>query len=197
MRAISAYMGERYPQFYFDLIPENGWQRSDAFQFEKIGLAEVDKMPAEMQAKHRHIAVKIITNRAVTHEIVRHRPVAYLQESQRYCRYDKEQFGNEVTFIKPLFYLDDTPEYKLWEKAMLETEKIYLELLKTSSPQAARTVLPNSCKTEIIVFANLLQWRHIFRLRTPPAAEPSMREIMIPLQLEFVKMFPTVFSGNN
>ena len=80
---------------------------------------------------------------------------------------------------------------------MQKTEKIYLELLKTSSPQAARTVLPNSCKTEIIVFANLLQWQHIFRLRTPPAAEPSMREIMIPLHAEFVKMFPAVFAEGN
>jgi thymidylate synthase (FAD) len=96
-----------------------------------------------------------------------------------------------------MFYSEETPEYKLWEKAMAATEKIYLELLKTSSPQAARTVLPNSCKTEIIVFANLLQWRHIFRLRTPPTAEPSMREIMIPLQKEFAKMFPDVFSDNN
>ncbi len=193
VKAISAYLAERYPQFYFDLIPGNGWEKIDGFQFEKIHLQDVDKMPVNLLAKHRHLAVKIITNRAVTHEIVRHRPVAYLQESQRYCRYDKEQFGNEVTFIKPMFYADDTPEYKLWEKAMLDTEKIYLELLKSSSPQAARTVLPNSCKTEIIVFANLLQWQHIFRLRTPPAAEPSMREIMIPLQAEFVKMFPAVF----
>ena len=96
-----------------------------------------------------------------------------------------------------MFYADDSPEYELWKKAMVDTEKLYLELLKTSSPQAARTVLPNSCRTEIVVFANLLQWLHIFKLRTTPAAEPSMREIMIPLLDEFKKMYPDIFSALN
>jgi thymidylate synthase (FAD) len=143
-------------------------------------------------AKHRYVAVRIITNRAVTHEIVRHRPCSYLQESQRYCRYADDKFGNEVTFIAPMFFEEGSKEYKLWEKGMLETEKIYLKLLATSSPQAARTVLPNSCKTEIIVFANLLEWLHIFRLRTPKNAEPSMREVMI-LAKAFQERFPAVF----
>jgi thymidylate synthase (FAD) len=71
---------------------------------------------------------------------------------------------------------------------------MYLQLLETSTPQAARTVLPNSCKTEIIVYANLAEWLHIFRLRTTKAAEPSMREVMIPLQQDFRKRFPEIFS---
>ncbi len=75
---------------------------------------------------------------------------------------------------------------------MTETEAIYLKLLETSSPQAARTVLPNSCKTEIIVYCNLEEWRHIFDLRTSNAAEPSMREIMIPLAEEIRKRYPTI-----
>jgi thymidylate synthase (FAD) len=83
----------------------------------------------------------------------------------------------------------------LWEKAMEETEKIYLELLENSSPQAARTVLPNSCKTELITFANLLEWLHIFRLRTSKGAEPSMREVMIPLLYKFQEKYPTILSG--
>ena len=72
----------------------------------------------------------------------------------------------------------------------LETEQLYLKLLETSTPQAARTVLPNSCKTELIVYANLQEWRHIFRLRTTKAAEPSMREVMIPLHQELLGRFP-------
>jgi thymidylate synthase (FAD) len=78
---------------------------------------------------------------------------------------------------------------------MADTEKIYLELLETSSPQAARTVLPNSCKTELIVFANLMEWLHIFKLRTSMAAEPSMREVMIPLLGRFQSLFPQIFDG--
>jgi thymidylate synthase (FAD) len=72
-------------------------------------------------------------------------------------------------------------------------EQQYFRLLETSTPQAARTVLPNSCKTEIIVYANLLEWRHILTLRTSTAAEPSMREVMIPLQQKLQQRFPTVF----
>ncbi len=157
-------------------------------------LSEVDRLPADKLLKHRHIAVKFIVNRAVTHEIVRHRPCSFLQESQRYCRYSDDKFGSEVTFIKPMFYDEDSPEYEIWRRAMLDTEQMYLQLLATSTPQAARTVLPNSCKTELIVYANLDEWRHIFKLRTTKAAEPSMREVMIPLQQDFKQRFPSIFS---
>jgi thymidylate synthase (FAD) len=77
---------------------------------------------------------------------------------------------------------------------MLDTEQMYLQLLETSTPQAARTVLPNSCKTELIVYANLAEWKHIFKLRTTKAAEPSMREVTIPLFDDFKLRFPTVFT---
>lgn len=195
VKAITSFLGEKYPLFFFDLVPKNGWMPQSGVSIKKIPLSEVDEMSIDLRCKHRYIAVKIITNRAVTHEIVRHRPVSYLQESQRYCRYDKDQFGSEVTFIKPMFYEEGTPGYELWAKAMEETESIYLKLLECSSPQAARTVLPNSCKTEIIVYANLIEWLHIFRLRTSKGAEPSMREIMIPLLLDFKDLFPKIFEG--
>jgi thymidylate synthase (FAD) len=94
-----------------------------------------------------------------------------------------------------MFFKDGSEEYSLWEKAMQETEKIYLKLLETASPQAARTVLPNSCKTELITFANLLEWLHIFKLRTSKGAEPSMREVMIPLLHKFQEKYPVVFDG--
>jgi len=195
VQAITVYLSGRHPLFFKDLVPEQGWPQADnGVRAEKISLEQVEKLEPKLLARHRHLAVKFITNRAVTHEIVRHRPCAYLQESQRYCRYDKEQFGNEVTFIKPMFFAEGSPEYALWEKAMADTESIYLDLLKTSSPQAARTVLPNSCKTEIVVYTSLDQWHHIFKLRTPGAAEPSMREVMIPLLAEFNTMYPAIFS---
>jgi thymidylate synthase (FAD) len=193
IKGITAFLGARYPLFFDDLKPKSGWMPQTGIKIRKVPLAEVDSLPAEQLARHRSIAVKFITNRAVTHEIVRHRPCSFLQESQRYCRYDKNQFGNEVTFIKPMFFEDASPEYAIWEKAMRETEAMYLDLLKTVSPQAARTILPNSCKTEIVVYASLAEWGHIFMQRTSPAAEPSMRELMIPLHSEFKKIFPAVF----
>ncbi|MBU0728923.1 MAG: FAD-dependent thymidylate synthase [Proteobacteria bacterium] len=197
IKAITGFLGERYPLFFSDLKPKAGWLQHEGIHIEKIPLDQVEKLSSDLLARHRHIAVKFTVNRAVTHEIVRHRPCSYLQESQRYCRYSEDKFDSQVTFIKPMFFEEGTEDYKKWEKAMIETEKIYLKLLKTSSPQAARTVLPNSCKTELITYANLIEWVHIFKLRTSRAAEPSMREVMIPLLDDFKKRFPTVFADLN
>ncbi len=171
----------------------HGLREENNILVRKLDLQEVDKLPSALVANHRFCGVKFTVNRAVTHEIVRHRPCSYLQESQRYCRYSQDKFGNQVTFIKPMFYEEGTEEFSLWQKAMEDTEKIYLQLLDTSTPQAARTVLPNSCKTEIIVYCNLTEWKHIFKLRTSPAAEPSMREVMIPLAAEMKERYPSVF----
>ena len=171
----------------------HGLREKSNIEVRKLELSEVDALSAELIAQHRFCGVKFIINRAVTHEIVRHRPCSFLQESQRYCRYSQDKFNNQVTFIKPMFYDEGTDEYALWLKAMEDTEKIYLKLLDSSTPQAARTVLPNSCKTEIIVYCNLAEWKHIFKLRTTPAAEPSMREIMIPLAAEMKERYPAVF----
>jgi len=157
VKAMAAFLGERHPLFFFDLAPRHGFVPQEGISIEKFPLEEVERLPADLYAKHRHIAVKFIVNRAVTHEIVRHRPVSYLQESQRYCRYAEDRFGGEVTFIKPMFFEEGTEEYRLWEEAMRETERRYLALLETSTPQAARTVLPNSCKTELIAYCNLLE----------------------------------------
>lgn len=156
----------------------------------KVSLSEVEEMPADLLARHRYIGVKFIVNRAVTHELVRHRPCSFLQESQRYCRYSQDKFGNQVTFIKPMFYQKGTVEYSLWQQAMEDSERLYLQLLETSTPQAARTVLPNSCKTEIVMYCNLVEWKHIITLRTSQAAEPSMREIMIPFAEDLKKRYP-------
>ncbi len=193
VKGLGFFLGSRLPLFFADVAPKSGWIKQQGVDIEKLSLADVEALTSDQVAKHRYVGVKFFTNRAVTHEIVRHRPCSYLQESQRYCRYSESKFDNQVTFIKPMFYEEGTKEYDLWVKAMEETEKIYLQLLDSSTPQAARTVLPNSCKTEIIVYANLLEWLHIFRLRTTKAAEPSMRELMIPLLAEFKERFPAVF----
>ncbi len=195
IQAISSFLLEKHSLLFEDVAPDGGWSSHDSIDIEKISLEDVDKFSPKLLERHRHIAVKFIVNRAVTHEIVRHRPCSFLQESQRYCRYGENKFGSQVTFIKPLFYNEDSEEYCLWEKAMRDTEEIYLKLLETSSPQASRNVLPNSCKTELIVYANLTEWLHIFNLRTSRGADPSMREIMIPLLEQFKLTFPSVFEG--
>lgn len=152
---------------------------------DKVEVIDVDTEPClngnDAYKLHKHVAVKFITNRAVSHELVRHRPVAFLQESQRYCRYN-----DEVVFIdpRPAFpvFETDATNFEIWEQTCRDAEASYLELLRfKASPQAARTVLPNSCKTEIIVYCNLKEWEHIFNRRTSLAAEPSMIEAMHPV----------------
>ncbi|MFP3982404.1 MAG: FAD-dependent thymidylate synthase [Desulfurivibrionaceae bacterium] len=193
VKAAIEFLARRHPLFFEDLLPRHGLLPQQGVEVQKVPLEEVDGFSLDLKARHRYTAVKFTVNRAVSHEIVRHRPCSFLQESQRYCRYSNEKFGSEVTFIKPMFFAEGSPEYEEWRKAMEETEGIYLKLLETSSPQAARTVLPNSCKTEIIVYANLLEWLHIFRLRTSRGADPSMREVMIPLLSDFKMKFPGIF----
>lgn len=144
--------------------------------------------PHEIPYEHKKIAVKLITNRAVSHEIVRHRPCSFLQESQRYCRYSEGKFGNQITVInpRPFFNPETNPiSYKIWKDACEFSEYQYFRLLELgASAQAARTILPNSTKTEIIIYADTVEWEHIFSLRIPRSAEPSMRELTIPLQRE-------------
>jgi len=196
VQAMVDFLGASHPYLLEGVwkpVSRQGASAGSSISVEKVPLEQVEQLALNLLLRHRFLSVKFIVNRAVTHEIVRHRPCSFLQESQRYCRYSQDKFGNQVTFIRPLFFVPGSAEYKLWQQAMEVTEGLYLQLLETSTPQAARTVLPNSCKTEIIVYCNLAEWKHIFRLRTSPAAEPSMREVMIPLETEIQKRYPQLF----
>lgn len=142
----------------------------------------------EAMLEHFSFSVKFICDRGVTHELVRHRMCAFAQESQRYCAYTKKKFGSAITFIRPLFYHEGTMEYEVWKKSCENAEKSYFALINGgSTPEQARTVLPNSTKTEIVVTANLREWRHILKLRCDKAAHPQMRQVMDAL-LEVLRM---------
>ena len=148
----------------------------------------------ESPIEHYSVSVRVICDRGVSHEWVRHRLASYSQESTRYCNYSQDKFGNELTFIKPYFAELHTALYSTWVIAMAEAEKAYFDLLDFGAkPEDARSVLPNSIKTEFICTMNLREWRHFFRLRCAPAAHPAMREISIPLLAEFREMLPVVF----
>jgi thymidylate synthase (FAD) len=186
-------LAAKEPYLFEDIFnPDKALELDPQVNVKKMSLLEVDSLPEDLHMRHRFVSVRFIVSRAVSHELVRHRVCSFLQESQRYCRYSQDKFDNQVSFIKPVFFSKETKEYSLWKEAMELTEAHYLDLLETSTPQAARTVLPNSCKTEIIVYCNLLEWQHIFELRTAQAAEPSMREVMIPLRMEMEKRFPVI-----
>ena len=152
----------------------------------------------ESVLEHEKLTVKFICDRGVTHEIVRHRIASYSQESTRYCNYSKDKFGNELTFILPCFWADDSEEYAVWKQSMEEIEKTYVKLISLGAkPEEARSILPNSLKTEIVCTMNLREWRHFFRLRTAERAHPQIREISVALLDELKKRIPVIFDDIN
>lgn len=148
--------------------------------------------------EHGNLSVKFIVDRGVSHEMVRHRMASFAQESTRYCNYAADKFGNELTFIKPSFF-DPYHEWDMfvtWQEAMAAAEEHYFKLLSLGAkPEEARSVLPNSLKTEIVVTANYREWRHIFELRTSPKAHPQIREVMTPLMEELRQRIPVIFDN--
>jgi thymidylate synthase (FAD) len=148
----------------------------------------------ESVIEHEKITVKIICDRGVSHEIVRHRIASYSQESTRYCNYSKNKFGNALAFIKPFFWETSSEAYQIWYNTMESAEKSYLKLIEVgATPQEARSILPNSLKTEIVVTMNLREWRHFFKLRTAKAAHPQMREVACPMLDKFKTLVPVIF----
>lgn len=159
----------------------------------------------EAMLEHVSIAVKVICDRGVTHEIVRHRIASYAQESTRYVNYSKDTFGNEIVVIDPstafkwdMTNPDDETKYLLWHRIMEESEKFYMKMIELGcSPQEARSVLPNSTKTEIVMTLNLRSWRNFLNLRTAKDAHPQIREIADMILEEFRKNIPIIFDNIN
>lgn len=148
----------------------------------------------EAMIEHSSLSVKFTVDRGVSHELVRHRIASFAQESTRYCNYSKDKFDNGISFIKPCFWETGSDAYVDWKSAMSIAESHYLDLIsKGATPQEARSVLPNSTKTEITITANYREWHNFFKLRTAKAAHPQMREVTIPLLAELKEKLPIVF----
>ena len=141
----------------------------------------------ESVLEHASITVRFICDRGISHEIVRHRLASYSQESQRYVRYN-----DDIEFINP--HMPNAKAHEAWQELCERAEETYKELLSYSvQPEQARSVLPNSTKTEIVMTANLREWRHFLKLRTAKAAHPQMRELTVPLLHELQERIPVVF----
>ncbi len=144
--------------------------------------------------EHYSFSVKFICDRGVSHEIVRHRVASYAQESTRYCNYNK---SGDVAFIRPVFFAEDTPEMDNWVESCMRAEKTYNYLISEGrTPQEARSVLLNSLKTEVVMTANLREWRHFLSLRACGSTgkpHPQMLEVAVPLLKELRERVPVVF----
>lgn len=152
-------------------------------------LAGIISRGHESVLEHFSFSVRFICDRGVSHEIVRHRIASFSQESTRYCNYGNCDDG--ITVIRPPLTEAQMP---LWLEAMESSEKTYLAMLAAgASPQMARSVLPNSLKTELIMSANLREWRHFLKLRTESAAHPQIREVAIDLARQLKAKIPVIF----
>ena len=157
-------------------------------------IRNIVKRGHEAVLEHGSITVRFTCDRGVSHEIVRHRLAAYCQESTRYCNYSKDGFGGEISVIAPSTLEYGRRGYELWALACEDAEKAYFNLLNWgSSPQEARAVLPNSLKTEVVMTANLREWRHFLRLRCSPAAHPDMRVVATMLLGLLQSSYPVFF----
>lgn len=157
-------------------------------------IAAIIKRGHESVLEHVSFTVKFIVDRGVSHELVRHRIASFSQESTRYCNYAKDDFEGNVTFIEPFFLGTGTPGWMEWMVAMEAAEKAYFNMLGIGhSPQEARSVLPNSLKTEVVMTCNIREWRLFFKLRTAMAAHPQMREVTRPLLEQLKSIIPVVF----
>jgi len=149
----------------------------------------------ESVIEHVSASVRIITNRGVSHELVRHRLCAFSQESTRYVKYD------DVEFIRPVWLHDpgiqcESPESFEWKSHMQMCELSYKTLIENGwRPEQAREVLPNSLKTELVMTANLREWRHIFKMRASRRAHPQMRGLMRDMLCGFQKVVPVIFDN--
>ncbi len=158
----------------------------------------------EAMIEHSQLSIMFTCDRGVSHEIVRHRVASFAQESTRYVNYANDKFGNEITVIDiaPGIELDNKTNslqtkaaiYDEWYVAMEEAEKHYLKMIELgATPQIARSVLPNSVKTNITMTGNYREWRHFFKLRTAKGAHPQMREIMVKLCKDLQSKIPIIF----
>jgi len=173
----------------------------------------------ESVIEHEHISARVICDRGVSHEIVRHRIGSYSQESTRYCNYGTKgltfvippwvtsfspgTYGYEELHQKAIFLLrrtetgEQNKQYlneRIWSRSIWTAALDYHQLLENGwTPQQARAVLPNSLKTELIITYNLRQWRHFLKLRCSPNAHPQMREIALMLLWNLRQEIPVLF----
>lgn len=159
----------------------------------------------ESVIEHASITARVICDRGVTHEIVRHRMASYSQESTRYCNYSNDKFDSQIRCIDIAtgFEYDlnnetDKKKYEIWQQAMKDCEKHYFEMIELGAkPQEARSILPNSLKTELVITMDMREWRHFFKLRTAAGAHPQMRELSKMMLEEFIKRYPVFFEDLN
>lgn len=164
----------------------------------------------ESVLEHEKITIRMICDIGVYKDLTRHRIASFSIESTRYCNYGKDKFDNEIKFIKPIFYTPGTMEdyedpiqknnclkTQYWQRCMELIEQHYMDMTNIigAKPDELRILLPHSTAAEVTMTANIREWRHILELRTKKMTHPAIRQLLIPLLLEFQKEMPELFNS--
>jgi len=179
---LKVLLSKKYPEVFNYDIKDEGYGTVRLLTREQFITEVTEKFGADKLFRLLPHTVLFTCDRGVTHELVRHRPVAFAMESTRYCSYDKGKFGNEITVIKPLFFEEGSEQYNIWKQSCEDSEKAYMSLINArAKAQEARSVLNNSIKADIWMTATEEEWQHIIDLRyhgTTGAPHPQMKEVM-------------------
>lgn len=181
---------------HLELCARNCYKSEDKITEESAPkmVRKLIEMGHEAMIEHFSISLKLVADTGVLKDISRHRLVSFAVESTRYCLYAKSKFGNEISVMKPSHIREGSPEYAVWLQCMQDIEKAYLAMAALGcKADACRMVLPHSTKAEIIMTANLREWRHVLKLRTAAAAHPTVQEVMKMVLKSFKEYVPVVF----
>lgn len=151
--------------------------------------------------EHEKVTIRMCVDVGCYKDLTRHRFGSFSIESTRYCCYDKDKFGNEINFIKPIFLRTESTgtieifqKEDLWKECMRDIEKTYMKMRELgATPDECRMILPHSTAAEVTMTANIREWKHIFELRCSNRAHPSIQQVLIPLLLHFKKQMPEIF----
>lgn len=193
--ALFYFLGHIDPIYFQDMIHDQNYIADTRIHPIK---SEDLRGPTEQRA-HLRESVRFTIDRGVSHEFVRHRVMSFAMESTRYCNYSQDKFGREITVIEPCFLEKDSEGYDLWKRQCMSAEVAYFHLLSFGLlPQEARTVLPHSVKTELVMTGTLGQWDHFFDLRARQStgpAHPQAVEVAKPLMMQMAAKHPTAFGA--
>lgn len=181
------FMKDNYPVLMYEFDDENETDEKYNTDISFLTRDEIKKLPNWIREVHDTMTVHFVVDRGVTHEIVRHRPASYAQESTRYCNYSHGKFSSEITVIEPIFFNKETDAllFDLWKNSCETAEYQYFKLLEYgATPQQARTILPHSVKADLIMTGTIHEFKHFFKMRCAKDAHPQMLEVTRPLLLE-------------
>jgi thymidylate synthase (FAD) len=184
------------PESQIEIAGRTCYKSEDKITPESSGkfVAQMYKRGHHAMIEHAAASFRIITDRGISHEIVRHRIASYAQESTRYCNYLSTKFGKECSFVEPSGLNDH--QKMLWVRACIGAEMDYFDMLEAGCPaQTARSVLPTCTKTELVMTANLREWMHFIKLREDKTAHPDIRPIARMVRVELAKHAPNIFKG--